>query len=612
MACEGDAGRLEEHQFWDELQSIVSTACESEDRIDDVLRAHLGLATSYKDDFLTTDYDISRCSYILLSSPLFAAHAPYIRQQIIYSLLQEDDWTMLQLIVSVLLFDGQQHEVTLRQMNEIGVFARLLELIQGVDDGDEGEGAGLRRLLLGLLYEMSRIQRVRIEDLVLVDDEFIKCLFEIIEHISFDANDPYHYPVIRVLLVLNEQFMISAHDPVESGHPLTNKVIKILSMHGNAYKTFGENIILLINREGETSLQLLTLKLLYLIFTTPSTYEYFYTNDLHVLVDILIRNLLDLPEEASALRHTYLRVLYPLLAHTQLKYPPYYKREELTRVLSILVHGQFSTDPDQEGKIMHFDEVDETTRRLVDRCATVDWLVPVPEKTTTTTTTTITSSIDEIGDPLAVTRTISLASTISDSPGPASPDPASASVLSVHEVASMHAKPGVMTPSLRVKPEPPKRRWRGRRNAEDESSDKASSLGPSPASVPAPPPPPPLIISPASSSSPSSTMTSPKRRSVSNPPPALPPPRRSYLPNPPPLPKTCTPSPTGLPISPVPVPSLPGTNGSSSSKYAMKPEPPKARRRGRTVHAPSDSSPTHAGNTGAVGFEEAMQNLRIS
>lgn len=46
--------------------------------------------------------------------------------------------------------------------------------------------------------------------------------------------------------------MISAHDPVDgrpTGH-LTNKVIKVLSVYGGMYKTFGENIILLINREG--------------------------------------------------------------------------------------------------------------------------------------------------------------------------------------------------------------------------------------------------------------------------------------------------------------------------------------------------------------------------
>lgn len=48
--------------------------------------------------------------------------------------------------------------------------------------------------------------------------------------------------------------MISAHDPVDgpSSNKLTNKVIKVLTVHGSSYKTFGENIILLINREGKS------------------------------------------------------------------------------------------------------------------------------------------------------------------------------------------------------------------------------------------------------------------------------------------------------------------------------------------------------------------------
>lgn len=173
-------------------------------------------------------------------------------------------------------------------------------------------------------------------------------------------------------LILNEQYMVSVHDPsphqsssaVSSIMPLTNKVIKVLSTHGSAYKTFGENIILLLNRESETSLQLLILKLLYLLFTTPPTYEYFYTNDLHVLLDIILRNLLDLPPSSSALRHTYLRVLYPLLAHTQLKYPPHYKRAELCRLLAMMA----------ENGNNHFGAVDETTKRLVGRCGRVRWL----------------------------------------------------------------------------------------------------------------------------------------------------------------------------------------------------------------------------------------------
>ncbi|KAJ5679689.1 hypothetical protein N7462_007933 [Penicillium macrosclerotiorum] len=530
----------EPEQFWTELQAILSKSCDSEDRIDDALREYLGLTTQYKgdntqrpsnpppslplplrrggafyhvalgvDSFLRSEYDISRCSYKLFASNIFAVHADYVRRQIIYGLLQvtlnqrcappEDDPNTLHLIASFLLFDGRQNEAALHMMNEEGVFARLLELIQTLRKEEMDDGAGLHRLLMDLLYEMSRIQRVKIEDLVLVDDEFIRCLFDIIEDLSYDVTDPYHYPVIRVLLVLNEQFMISAHDPVDeesSSSRLTNKVIKILSMYGSLYKTFGENIILLINREAETSLQLLTLKLLYLIFTTPSTYEYFFTNDLHVLVDILIRNLLDLPEEASALRHTYLRVLYPLLAHTQLQQPPHYKRDEIRKLLNILVRGQVSygNETEQE-KILHFEDVDETTRRLVARCATVDWLrnVEQPPSATSaqeTRTQIVTTTIDTVLDQAAqrespidiepndVTHTLFGASSVPDSPGTASPtrmdsidsrgssvspesrrklsavhrlgmnlDSATSSSLSVQAVASQHEKPGIITPS---------------------------------------------------------------------------------------------------------------------------------------------------------------------
>ncbi len=50
-------------------------------------------------------------------------------------------------------------------MNQEGVFARLLELIQSLRCDDSDSGAGLHRLLMDLLYEMSRIQRIKIEDL---------------------------------------------------------------------------------------------------------------------------------------------------------------------------------------------------------------------------------------------------------------------------------------------------------------------------------------------------------------------------------------------------------------------------------------------------------------
>lgn len=44
---------------------------------------------------------------------------------------------------------------------------------------------------------------------------------------------------------------------------------------------------------------LLILKILYLLFTTSGTQEYFYTNDLCVLVDVFIRELYNLGEDSE-------------------------------------------------------------------------------------------------------------------------------------------------------------------------------------------------------------------------------------------------------------------------------------------------------------------------
>jgi hypothetical protein len=207
----------------------------------------------------------------------------------------------------------------------------------------------------------------------------------------------------------------AAVNPALASVPLTNRVIKVLSVHGPHFRTFGENLILLLNRETETSLQLLILKLLYLLFTTKATYEYFYTNDLRVLLDVIIRNLLDLPNEVMPLRHTYLRVLSPLLAHTQLSQPPHYKREEILKVLRIL-SGVGNA---------HFAPVDETTVRLVDRVTKIGWLAQEEGNT-------------EAGDGEVARRLLG----ISLSP--------TQTASSVSVVAGVTEKPGVKTPSRKT------------------------------------------------------------------------------------------------------------------------------------------------------------------
>ena len=245
--------------------------------------------------------------------------------------------------------------------------------------------------------------------------------------------------------MLNEQYMLaSAVDPHSpTTVPVTNRVIKMLSLQGSSFRSFGENTILLLNRETETSQQLLILKALYLLFTTRATYEYFYLNDLKVLLDIIVRNLMDLPEEKTSLRHTYLRVLYPLLAHTQLSHPPPYKRDEVHRALGALVGGG-----------AHFAPTDETTLRLVDRVSNVEWLRGSEEESPSPV-----SSPEREGEAKRKNKPKHLGISLSDSQA--------ASSVSVVDIAAVTEKPGIKTPS----------RATGQRKLEEEQGRAAEVNG---------------------------------------------------------------------------------------------------------------------------------------
>lgn len=76
-------------------------------------------------------------------------------------LYQEDDAPTLHLLAVFLLYDGKHHEQTFVSMTEEGSFPRLVQLIR---DGTDDE-LGLHRVLVELMYEMSRIQEVAVAEL---------------------------------------------------------------------------------------------------------------------------------------------------------------------------------------------------------------------------------------------------------------------------------------------------------------------------------------------------------------------------------------------------------------------------------------------------------------
>lgn len=67
----------------------------------------------------------------------------------------------MHITAAFLLFDGRDHEATFEMMQNEAAFPKLVELVREKQDDD----SGLHRLLLELLYEMSRMQKLTREDL---------------------------------------------------------------------------------------------------------------------------------------------------------------------------------------------------------------------------------------------------------------------------------------------------------------------------------------------------------------------------------------------------------------------------------------------------------------
>jgi hypothetical protein len=148
----------DDSSFWQDLHALLDTQCSTHEQIDDALRDFLDVST---DGTLDTEYDIARCCYRLIDSPLFVQNKDYVRRQFVYCLLQEEHAPVLHIVTAVLLYDGRSDEAVFEMMQTEAAFPRLLDLIKGNKD----DNTGLHRLLLELLCDMSRIQRLSLDDL---------------------------------------------------------------------------------------------------------------------------------------------------------------------------------------------------------------------------------------------------------------------------------------------------------------------------------------------------------------------------------------------------------------------------------------------------------------
>ncbi|SCU92689.1 LANO_0E01772g1_1 [Lachancea nothofagi CBS 11611] len=218
-------------------------------------------------------------------------------------------------------------------------------------------------ILMDILFQVFKYSKCDISNLSLVDDFFVYFMISTIQSEIMD--DIFNNAKFRLLLALNEQYMIFSYQ-----FELENRVYKYLVDH-SVSKNFVELLLLKFNRVTNRSLQIMLCKVVYLILTIDkdSAEDFFYLNDLHVFVDVLIRELNNIPDDEELIRNTFLRVLFPLLNNTELAHTKY-RRSDLIHVLENL--SSLDNICSSEVKPVH-----KTTVRLAQKCLQqVEWLKP--------------------------------------------------------------------------------------------------------------------------------------------------------------------------------------------------------------------------------------------
>lgn len=377
-------------QFWSELEDLLRIPSDNAptlSMLDSTLRRFLTLCATYHEQYLQSPLQLEHAFNILLSSELFQFHSERMCEIIVEEAMKTTDPHALFVLYSTLYFHGRRRVESLRNHKRWqAVIPHLMDHIlvdidPDVEDSFGGAGSRnsvivpgnvpvpievkLRSLAVKLLYEVCKVQKMTTQDLRTFTDSFVDYLFDLVEQTKYMQDEAFNYSVIKLIVALNEQFMVTGLG-TDGPEGSTNRIIRILVRRGGNSATFGENLIFMLNRAKHTPedlcVQLLILKLIYVLFTTKGLTEYFYTNDLCVLVDVFLRELANLDEQNESLRHTYLRVLHPLLTKTQLRTTPY-KRPQIMSLLESLISNT------------SIREVNPTTKRLVERCLSGEWCV---------------------------------------------------------------------------------------------------------------------------------------------------------------------------------------------------------------------------------------------
>ncbi|KAI8147256.1 hypothetical protein BJV82DRAFT_665358 [Fennellomyces sp. T-0311] len=344
--------------FHAELDDILRQPCQSIEDAERITSQYIRLVTRFQHEFCQTTVERAQMAYKLIDSGLFLEHSTTILSHVLhrYALEKNNDDDLL-IPYSILIYAGKEDPRWMKFIVSDARRNRQNRLFRKILQETASCGYALMGTSVVLAFEMCKVSKLRAADQDAITPAFLNHLLDVIESMVDDSDETFNYDIIQLLLVFNEQFLMASKGQ-------DNKLLDVLAERIGTSNTF--NFLFGYSTStppaDDACVKLLILKLLYGIFTRPALYEYFYTNDLYVLVDVMLREVCDLGEEreAAALRDAYLRVLRPLLINTQLRRAPY-KQAEIHATLCAMITPHSYRD------------VDPNTVRLVERILDEWW-----------------------------------------------------------------------------------------------------------------------------------------------------------------------------------------------------------------------------------------------
>ncbi|EEB07146.1 cytoskeletal protein [Schizosaccharomyces japonicus yFS275] len=354
-------------QFLSEVDEIVNQRVSSKEQLNRLVDNLIRFICAYGVSFLTSEEHLLDCCLQIRNSATFKDNVDVFRSALLATLFASENIFGSDFVLYFFLVDASKDPACLHFLADMGFFPLLIDhIVRRIKLNKTNEESSCPYGLC-LLVRLCRTQRISMPDLKSVSDFFMEALFLEVDLAKENEIEDHFILCILAILSLNEQFMLAGlrtnEDPGSvNGH--ANKVMAALMNPNIDTRSYGEGLVFTLNRENDVRVQLLILKQLFLIFTTPETYEYFYTNDLHVLMDVCIRELNNLSPESSALQYAYLQVLYPMLVNSQVRDPPHYKTVDLVHTLQAIV----------EPNPMSSRTIPPATEKAVEQVLSIPWL----------------------------------------------------------------------------------------------------------------------------------------------------------------------------------------------------------------------------------------------